>query len=114
MNFICSFTDPSGVLEDQVLAGFAELEELRREIASVTFEILRLCRRRNELAERIAEIKMSLNLPVEDLSVEEDLRRRALEICRSEDMDEDFCLKLLDLLIGESKRLQREKLKMKA
>jgi len=96
------------------LAVIAELEELRREVASVTLEILRLCRRRNELAEKIAEIKMKLNLPVEDLSVEEDLRRRVLDLCRSEDMDENFCLKLLDLLIGESKRLQREKLlKMK-
>ena len=96
------------------MAVIAELEELRREVASVTLEILRLCRRRNELAEKIAEIKMKLNLPVEDLSVEEDLRRRVLDLCRSEDMDENFCLKLLDLLIGESKRLQREKLlKMK-
>ena len=96
------------------MAVIAELEELRREVASVTLEILRLCRRRNELAEKIAEIKMKLNLPVEDLSVEEDLRRRVLDLCRSEDMDESFCLKLLDLLIGESKRLQREKLlKMK-
>ena len=96
------------------MTGIAELEKLRKEMASVTFEILRLCRRRNELAEKIAEIKMRLNLPVEDLSVEEDLKRRTLEICRSQDMDEDFCLKLLNLLIGESKRLQREKLKMKA
>ena len=97
------------------MTGIAELEELRKEIASVTFEILRLCRRRNELAEKIAEIKMRMNLPVEDLSVEEDLKRRVLDLCRSEDMNEGFCLKLLDLLIGESKRLQREKLlKMKA
>ncbi len=97
------------------MAGIAELEELRREIASVTFEILRLCSRRNELAEKIAEIKMKMNLPIEDLSVEEDLKRRVLDLCRSEDMDEGFCLKLLDLLIRESKRLQREKLfKMKA
>ena len=97
------------------MAGIAELEELRREIASVTFEILRLCSRRNKLAEKIAEIKMKMNLPIEDLSVEEDLRQRVLDLCRSEDMDDGFCLKLLDLLIGESKRLQREKLlKMKA
>ena len=92
------------------MTGIAELEELRKEMASVTFEILRLCRRRNELAEKIAKIKMKLNLPVEDLSVEEDLRRKVLDLCRSEDMDESFCLKLLDLLLGESKRLQRKKL----
>jgi len=86
----------------------SELEKLRNEIAAVTFEILDLCRKRIELARKIAAAKSRMNLPIEDLKVEKDLKRRVLDFCQKNSMHDDFCLDLFDLLINESKRVQEE------
>jgi len=85
-----------------------ELKKLRNEIATVTFEIFALCRKRLKLARKIAAVKLRKGLPVEDLEIERDLKRRVLDFCHKNDMNDEFCVKLLDLLISESKSVQRE------
>lgn len=84
----------------------SELERLRKEIADVTFEIIDLCSKRIKLARKIAAVKLEKGISIEDLEVERKLRRQALEICLREGVNEDFCNRLLDLLISESKRVQ--------
>ncbi len=91
-----------------------DLKVLREEIAKVTLEIIRLCGERLSLAERIGEIKARGNILIEDQRVEDELRRRVIEECRVHGIDSQFGLKILDLLIEESKRVQREARKLKS
>jgi len=88
-----------------------ELEKLRDEIAKVTLEIFNLCRERIELSKKIALVKSRRMLPIEDLEVEESLKRRLLSFCRENNLDEEFCTKLFNLLICESKRVQNNVMK---
>jgi len=88
-----------------------ELEKLRNEIAMITFEIFALCRKRLELARKIAAVKLKMSLPIEDLEVEKDLKQRVLNFCKKNSMNDDFCINLLSLLINESKRVQGEVIK---
>ena len=89
----------------------SDLEKLRNEIAAVTFEILDLCKKRIELARKIAAVKLRMNLPIEDLKVERSLKQRVLDFCQKNSMPNDFCISLFDLLIDESKRVQEEVMK---
>ncbi len=82
------------------------LEELRDEVREATLGMIRLAGRRLELARRIGEIKRKRGLPVEDPEVEGELRRLVLEECRARGVDGRLGLRLLDLLIDESKRVQ--------
>jgi len=96
------------------LAERADLEDLRKEMARITLEITRLCGERLLLARKIGEAKSKMSIPIEDLKIEQELRIQALEICQSYGMDENFCLRLLGLLLDESKRVQKETLKLKS
>jgi len=88
------------------LAAEAELAELRKEIARVTLETFRLCGERLRIARKIGEIKARMKLTVENLHVEEELRNEVLDVCRRDGVDTGFCVRLLDLLLEESKRVQ--------
>jgi len=84
------------------------LKELREEIRQVTVEILRLTGERLSLAKKIGKVKRETGMPIEDLKIEEELKRLTLEKCQAYGVDSRFGLKLLNLLMGESKRVQRE------
>ena len=88
------------------MAAEAELAELRKEIAGVTVEVFRLCGERLRIARKIGEIKARMKLTVENLHVEEELRNEVLDVCRRDGVDTGFCVRLLDLLLEESKRVQ--------
>jgi len=88
-----------------------ELEKLRNEIATVTLEIFDLCRKRFELARKIAAVKAKKGLPIENLEIEKSLKRCVLDFCRENNVDDKFCINLFELLISESKRVQEEAIK---
>ncbi|MEM2875634.1 MAG: chorismate mutase [Candidatus Bathyarchaeia archaeon] len=83
-----------------------ELKVLRGEIKSLTEMIVRLAWRRMSLAVEVGKIKTVLGLPIEERDVEEDLEREVLRLCSVEGIDREFALKILRLLIDESKCLQ--------
>jgi len=105
------FRESIGFSGGSVLAEKLELERLRNEIATVTFEILDLCRKRIELARKIARFKAKRGLPIENLEIENALKRRVLDFCHRNNMNDEFCIKLFNLLINESKRVQEEAMK---
>jgi len=84
------------------------LEELREEIRQATVGIIRLTGERLSLAKKIGKLKRETGMPIEDLKAEEELRRLVLEKCQAYGVDRRFGLKLLNLLIDESKKVQRE------
>jgi len=95
-------------LEDQSLAGSNNFTGLRKEIAEVTLKIFDLCGERLQLVKQIAKVKAQQKIAVEDPRVEHALEAKVLDVCRSYDMDREFCLKLLALILKESKRVQRQ------
>ena len=85
-----------------------DLSGLRSEIMRLTLEIIRLAGERLTLAKKIGEIKAQRNMPIEDSRVEQELREKVVELSKKLNMDVNFSLNLLNLLIEESKRVQRE------
>jgi len=90
------------------LSDKSAISELRKEITKVTLEIFRLCGERFQLAKKMGEVKAQEDMPIESLEVEQKLRREVLDVCRTCGMDIGFCLRLLGLMLDESKRIQRE------
>ena len=85
-----------------------DLSGLRSEIMRLTLEIIRLAGERLTLAKKIGEIKAQRNMPIEDSRVEQELREKVAELSKKLNMDVNFSLNLLNLLIEESKRVQRK------
>lgn len=90
-----------------------DLKILRDKVAKITFEIIRLSSERLALAKKIGEIKARNNIPIEDPAVENDLKLKVMDFSRKHGIDEEFSLKILELLLEESKRVQREALEPK-
>jgi len=84
-----------------------DIEEVRKKIEKVTLEIFSSCEKRLQLSKKMGEIKASKGIPVENEQVERELKDKVLEQCRKQGLDERFCSKLLQLLLEESKRVQR-------
>ena len=87
------------------------IDKLRKRIERVTLEIFDLCGERFQLAKQIGEIKAHEGIPVENAEIEQKLRARVMEQCKKNNLDEKFGLKLLQLLLEESKQVQRDTMK---
>ncbi|PCN50295.1 prephenate dehydratase [Candidatus Geothermarchaeota archaeon ex4572_27] len=83
------------------------LEELRRLVDEVDGEILRLLRRRVELARSIAELKRRLNMPLVDPAREAAILARVEEWSRGHGLDVELALTAFKAVIGLCKRAQR-------
>lgn len=84
------------------------LDTLRGEVGEVTEEIIRLIGRRFSLVKEISDIKIRAGIPVRDLAVEEALRQRVAALCDKYGVKRELGLKILNLLIEESVRMQEE------
>lgn len=83
-----------------------ELNELRDEVAETTREIIQLIAVRNNLARRIGEVKRQGSLPAVDQKVEDILVDEVIAQCDSSGVDRQVGLKVLSVLLAESKRVQ--------
>ena len=84
----------------------AEIDELRAKIAEITVEIIRLAGRRNSLAREVGRLKAIGSIPLEDDAVEDSLLREVTEECDRAGVDRSAGLKMLALLLVESKKAQ--------
>ncbi len=84
------------------------LDLLRREVREVTEEIIRLMGKRFSLIKEINDIKIRAGIPVRDLAVEEALRRRVAALCDRYKVKRELGLRILNLLIEESVRMQEK------
>jgi len=89
------------------LSKISELEALREEVRDVTNEIIKLTGLRFSLTKEIDRIKRSMDLPVIDYKVERDLKRSVIDTCKKYNVDERFGLRLLNILIDEAVRIQK-------
>jgi chorismate mutase len=84
------------------------IDEVRKQIEKVTLEIFNLYGERLQLARQLGEIKLKKGIPVENLKIEQELKRKVLKQCKKHSLDEGFCLKILQFLLEESKQVQKE------
>ncbi|HLQ07162.1 MAG TPA: aminotransferase class I/II-fold pyridoxal phosphate-dependent enzyme [Nitrososphaerales archaeon] len=85
-----------------------DLTELRVEIAQVTKEIIRLAGMRTRLGGQVGIIKMRDSLPIEDEGMEDALIREVITECERVGLDRRTGLKILTVLLAESKKAQGE------
>lgn len=89
------------------------LENLRSEIQQITEEILNLISKRNQLSQKVGNIKKNNKLPVEDISVENNLTKIVKEKSEKLGINSRLSLRLLNLLLTESKNNQSNLLNKK-
>ena len=83
-----------------------ELNELRSEVAETTKEIIQFIAVRNGIAKRIGEVKRTGSLPTVDQKVEDALVEEVIMECDSSGVDRAVGLKVLSVLLEDSKRIQ--------
>ncbi|MEE8167272.1 MAG: chorismate mutase [Candidatus Hydrothermarchaeales archaeon] len=81
------------------------LEELRQRIDEIDRNIVRLLEERFEIVEDIAGIKRSRGLKIEDDARERKVRKNYSGAAKK--LDEGFVEKLVDLILKQSKGIQR-------
>lgn len=83
-----------------------EIVELREEIDDIDRRIIRLLCKRFAVVGRIARAKKALGVAIEDVEREKDV----LKNCRGEAegaLDDDFLEKFIELILEQSKKIQR-------
>jgi aspartate aminotransferase len=83
-----------------------ELEALREKVRLVTADIVRDVHKRMDLAKQIGEIKGRLGIDVRDEKVEQEVRNNVLALADEIGMNQEFMLRLLNILLEESESLQ--------
>lgn len=86
------------------------VEELRKAIDEVDAELLKLIKRRAELAERVGEVKRSLGLPLVNAAREEEVLSKAREAAERCNLDTDLMLLAFKAIIGLCREAQRRRL----
>ena len=79
----------------------------RRKIEKITISILSLCKERMLLAKEIGLLKSKAGLPIENSEAEDRLKKIVIEKSKQMKLPPSFGLKLLSLLIEESKNEQK-------
>ena len=82
------------------------LEELRRGIREVDYQILKLVKKRLQLAKKAGVVKRRAGLPIVDSNVERGVIERALTWSNELGLDREFTVKLIGLLIAEAVQVQ--------
>lgn len=82
------------------------LEALREKVRLVTADIVRDVHKRMDLARQIGEIKGRLGIDVRDEKVEQEVRNSVLALADDMGMNQEFTLRLLNILLEESESLQ--------
>ncbi|MBI4258011.1 MAG: aminotransferase class I/II-fold pyridoxal phosphate-dependent enzyme [Thaumarchaeota archaeon] len=85
-----------------------DLTTIRREIRSITDNILELLSRRLDLSIEAGSAKQKQNLPIEDIGAEAELRHHVLEKCGALGIDPDRALRVLNILVDDSVRAQKK------
>jgi len=82
---------------------------LREEIERTTKDIFSLIDKRLSLVRKVSEKKEQQGIPVINRDVERRLQKHITELCSERDIDSKFALRILNQLIAESVRVQRDR-----
>jgi|TARA_B100000315_G_scaffold141235_1_gene130248 aspartate aminotransferase len=96
------------------VSGEDTLADIRSEIRQLTEEILHVIAKRVKLSQKIGYIKKNEGLPIEDISVERNLRKLVQEKSVHLGMNPKLGLRLMNLIVAESKSVQLNVIKNEA
>lgn len=91
--------------------GQKELQSLREEIDGLDKIILVTLKQRFKLVEKVAKIKLQLNLPLHQKARWQSMLLSRVKLGTTLKLDEPFITKLFTTIHRESKRIQGEKIK---
>ena len=86
---------------------YYELEQLRTEVLDTTSQIIRQVKKRMQLSQQIGHLKSRLNIDIRDEKVEQDIQKSVLALSEELELDSEFSVKLLDLILAESINIQQ-------
>jgi aspartate aminotransferase len=83
-----------------------ELDNLRDKMDEITLEMIKLLKKRTEIAKQIGTIKKDLDLSVTDEKREENLRAKVVSLCSEIGISEALGTRFLNFLLNESIKVQ--------
>jgi len=86
----------------------SNIEEHRKKIEEITLEMIKLLKKRTDIAKQIGDTKASLGMTVTDEEREDALRTQVAKLCKEIDLDQSTALKFLNLLLNESVKVQSD------
>ena len=86
----------------------SDIEEHRKKIEEITLEMIKLLKKRTDIAKQIGDAKASLGMTVTDEEREDALRTQVAKLCKEIDLDQSTALKFLNLLLNESVKVQSD------
>lgn len=84
----------------------SDIEQLRNKMDDVTLEMIKLLKRRTEIARDIGEIKKNLGKEITDEQREENLRTKVISLSNELGLEEEIASKFLNFLLNESVKVQ--------
>jgi aspartate aminotransferase len=84
----------------------ADINELRSKMDEITMEMIKMLKKRTEIAKEIGEIKKNTGKVVTDESREDSLRIKIISLCKELNFDETIATKFLNFLLNESVKVQ--------
>ncbi len=83
-----------------------EISELRNRMEEITIDMLKLLKKRTDIAKEIGKVKENIGKGVTDESRERNLRIKVIRICKELNFDESIATKFLNFLLNESIKVQ--------
>ena len=83
-----------------------ELDNLRDKMDEITLEMIKLLKKRTQIAKQIGTIKKDLDLNVTDEKREENLRAKVVSLCSEIGINEALGTRFLNFLLNESIKVQ--------
>lgn len=84
----------------------SEINELRKKMDEITIEMIKMLKKRTEIARKIGEIKKNTGKVITDESREDNLREKIILLCKELNFEERIASKFLNFLLNESVKVQ--------
>ncbi len=81
------------------------LDANRGKVDEVTFKLVRLIRKRNDIVRKITRAKKELGLPMLDVQREKELIKKVREVAKQEGVDPDLIEQITKILMEKSRGL---------
>ncbi len=85
-----------------------DIDQLRKEMETVTLEMIELLQVRTEIAKKIGMVKKNIGKDITDEARENDIRRKVIQRCGKIGLDERIAARFLNFLLNESVKAQSD------
>jgi len=88
-----------------------DLKDIRKDIDSIDNQILELLEKRLSLMPSVIDYKIKNNLDIFDSAREKEILKNKISTAKNFSMDEKFITEIYQLIMDQSKKIQRDYLK---